>query len=68
MPQSQLHGFIIEKRNTPKGFGLPAESNNTDIHDITLSDENISVKTLGGNCIYWEILKGSFHTNYPEKK
>ena len=57
MPQSQLHGFIIENDIREKVFGLSPEPNNTDTHDIPKSlnkfsdNENISIKTVGGNCI-----------------
>lgn len=68
MPQSQLHGFIIENEIRQKVFGLPAESNNTDIHDITLSDENISVKTVGGNTIYCGDIERFFSYDFSEKQ
>ena len=53
MPQSHYTDLLLKTKYAKKVFGLPAESNNTDIHDITLSDENISVKTVGGNTILW---------------
>jgi len=68
MPQSQLHGFIIENEIRQKVFGLPAESNNTDIHDIILSAENISVKTVGGNTIYCGDIERFFSYDFSEKQ
>ena len=50
MPQSQQHGFIIENY-IRKNLNQPEEKNNTNIHDIELENENISVKSSGSNGI-----------------
>lgn len=57
MCQSQKHGFTWENHIKEFIFGLPAESNNTDIHDISgekntlCPGETISIKTTGGTSI-----------------
>lgn len=54
MVQSQSHGFILAENPIRElVFGIPPESNNTDIHDIPSnknnfdSNENISIKSTG---------------------
>ena len=58
MVQSQSHGFTLAENPIRElVFGLPQESNNTDIYDIPseknklYKNENVSIKTTGGNNI-----------------
>ena len=55
--QSQNHGFIWENNIRKNIFGLNIDNNNTNIHDISFSEnklnnnENISIKTTSSNTI-----------------
>lgn len=55
--QRQNHGFKFEGMIREKVFGLQANNNDTNIHDIPCNEnkfnknENISIKTTGSNTI-----------------
>lgn len=47
MPENQAHGSTFENLIRTIGFSLPNQQNNTNIHDISIGNENISVKSTG---------------------
>jgi len=71
--QSQNHGFTFENNIRKNVFGLSAEKNNTDKHDIPKEKnkynktENCSIKTTGSSTICCADILSFYNYNFKEQ-
>ena len=70
--QSQGHGFIWENDIREKVFGLKANRNDTNVHDISSeelgTDENISIKATNCDTVYCgDIIRFAFGYDFSER-